>query len=69
MIGKGMTVSDALKELAAQRKIAEGYLTTRALQEVANKLGISAPLLNILTNILFADAPVKESVHLFFSAQ
>lgn len=69
MIGKGMSVQQALKELTDQRKIAEGYLTTKALQDVAIKLQIHAPFLNTLTDILFNNSPVKESVYGFFVPQ
>lgn len=61
-----MTVESAIKELTAQRKTAEGYLTTKALNDIVVKLQIHAPFLHTLMNILFNDAPVKESVYGFF---
>eukprot|EP01126_Amoeba_proteus_P021350 TRINITY_DN2164_c0_g1_i4.p1 TRINITY_DN2164_c0_g1~~TRINITY_DN2164_c0_g1_i4.p1 ORF type:complete len:203 (+),score=51.34 TRINITY_DN2164_c0_g1_i4:1456-2064(+) len=66
MIGKGLSPGEALQKLHEERKIAEGYVTTKAFCDIGKNLRIEMPILENLTKILFFGAPVRETVYSCF---
>jgi len=65
-IGSGLSVEDALKKLHEQKKISEGYLTTKAFYELTVEKNIEAPFLKNIYQMLFEGKPALKTCHDFF---
>ncbi len=57
MLGKGKKIDDILKELGS---VAEGVKTSKAVCELAKKLGIETPVSNAIYEAVYTDIPPKE---------
>jgi len=68
LIGSGKKVSEALAILDAQRKRAEGYLTTQEFLNAAKARGLKTPVLAALVKVLFQDGDVRECIRSMFEA-
>lgn len=59
LIGKGMTVEEALKEV---NMVVEGVITTKSVYELSKKINIEMPITNELYKILYENKPPKDAV-------
>ena len=57
MLGKGKKIDDILKELGS---VAEGVKTSKAVCELAKKLGIETPVSNAIYEAVYTDITPKE---------
>jgi len=57
MLGHGKKIDDILKELGS---VAEGVKTSKALCELAEKLGIEVPVSNAIYEAVYTDIPPQE---------
>ena len=57
MIAKGKKIDDILAELGS---VAEGVKTSKALCELASKLGIDVPVSNAIYEAVYTDITPKE---------
>ena len=57
MLGKGKKIEDILKELGS---VAEGVKTSKAVCELAKKLGIETPVSNAIYEAVYTDISPKE---------
>lgn len=60
LIGEGMTVQEAMKEVGA---VVEGYYATQAVKLLADRLGVEMPITNAAYRVLYEGAPVGEALH------
>jgi glycerol-3-phosphate dehydrogenase (NAD(P)+) len=58
-IGSGKTLDQALKEMTM---VAEGVVTCKAAQRLAQKRGVTMPIVHEMHQILFASKPAKDSI-------
>jgi len=66
MIGSGKSVDETLAELTRQRKIAEGYLTTKCFYDIAKSRHIHIPIITVIYDVLFLKANVNDVLlHMF----
>ncbi len=59
-IGKGESVKEILSSMGG--KIAEGYYTTKAVQEISKKENIDLPLCKGVYQVIYEDKPVIETL-------
>lgn len=66
----GMKVAEGIeagKYLAAQRTVAEGYLTARAAWRLAQKLGVDVPITEQVYYVLHEDRPLLEAMKMLLT--
>lgn len=59
-LGRGKSMPDILAEM---KQVAEGVNTTKVAKQLADKLGISAPITNAMHAIIHEGVPVREAIH------
>jgi len=59
LIGKGCTVKSALNEMTM---VAEGYYSTKLIQEIITKKNISMPIVELAYSILYQNASPRKSI-------
>lgn len=62
LLGKGMTVQEALAELERQRKRAEGYLTSKAIYFIAKQKNVKTPFLDAIYRVLHSGGSVQQAI-------
>lgn len=65
-VGKG---ADPAAYLAAKRSVAEGYYTARAAYDLAQKLGIDAPIVEQVHFVLHRGRPLMEALRLLMTRE
>jgi glycerol-3-phosphate dehydrogenase (NAD(P)+) len=58
-LGQGKKIGDILAEM---RQVAEGVKTTKVAKELAAKLGVSAPITDMMNSIIHEGVPVREAI-------
>lgn len=58
-LGQGKKLADILADM---KQVAEGVKTTRVAKQLADKLGVEAPITNAVYGILYEDVPVREAI-------
>ena len=58
-LGRGQTMSEILGEMT---QVAEGVKTTKVAKQLADKLGVSAPITEAMYAIMHAGVPVREAI-------
>ena len=59
-LGRGKTMPEILGEM---KQVAEGVKTAKVGHELAAKLGVSAPITDMMYTIIHAGVPVREAIH------
>src|SRR5262249_19546998 len=59
-LGRGKSMPEILAEMT---QVAEGVKTTKVAKELADKLGIKAPITDAMYAIIHAGVPVREAIH------
>jgi glycerol-3-phosphate dehydrogenase (NAD(P)+) len=63
LIGKGMSVEEAVEEMQSSNLYVEGYVTAKVVNNLLKERGIDAPILTSIYNILYQ----KQSRHEFLA--
>jgi glycerol-3-phosphate dehydrogenase (NAD(P)+) len=58
-LGRGRTISEILGEMT---QVAEGVKTTRVAKQLADRLGVEAPITEAMYAIVYAGVPVREAI-------
>jgi glycerol-3-phosphate dehydrogenase (NAD(P)+) len=58
-LGQGRTMAEILAEM---RMVAEGVKTTRVAHQLARRLGVSAPITDVMHAIVHEDAPARDTM-------
>jgi glycerol-3-phosphate dehydrogenase (NAD(P)+) len=58
-LGQGKTMAEILAET---RMVAEGVKTTRVAHQLAAKLGVEAPIIDVMNGIIHEGLPVREAI-------
>ena len=59
-LGQGRTMAEILGEM---RMVAEGVKTTKVAHELAARLGVPAPITDVMYSIVHEGAPARETMH------
>ena len=59
LIGNGMTVDEAMKEVGA---VVEGYYATKAVKLLADRIGVDMPITQAAYKVLYEGAPVGSAL-------
>ena len=66
LIGQGLGVQDAMKEVGA---VVEGYYAARSAWALAQRQGIEMPILEATYRALYEDLPAREAMHQLLTRQ
>lgn len=58
-LGQGKTMNEALAEIG---QVAEGVKTTLSAKQLADRLGVDAPITNAVYRVLYEDASIRDAV-------
>ncbi|HEY5947989.1 MAG TPA: NAD(P)H-dependent glycerol-3-phosphate dehydrogenase [Kofleriaceae bacterium] len=58
-LGEGKKMADILGEM---RQVAEGIKTAKVAKELAAKIGVDAPIIDVMHAIIHEDVPVREAI-------
>jgi len=59
-LGRGKSMADTLAEMT---QVAEGVKTTKVAKQLAEKIGVAAPITDAMYAIMHAGVPVREAIH------
>lgn len=62
LIGRGVSVEEAVRTMVANRKSIEGYITTDVVHDLLKQHKIRAPLLNEIHNVVYKDKSPRDFV-------
>jgi glycerol-3-phosphate dehydrogenase (NAD(P)+) len=62
LIGKGMSVSQALKQMETEHKITEGYFAAKVIPELCEKMDCEFSILNEIHDILYRGKDCRSSI-------
>jgi glycerol-3-phosphate dehydrogenase (NAD(P)+) len=59
-LGQGKKMADILAEM---KQVAEGVKTAKVAKELAEKLGVDAPIMNVMHAALYEGMPMRDVIH------
>lgn len=60
LIGKGISVEDALAQMKRENKTAEGYYTARVAHDIVVKNNLSSPIIAMVYGVLYAKKDIRQ---------
>jgi glycerol-3-phosphate dehydrogenase (NAD(P)+) len=63
LVGQSLSVKEAIKVMSHERKLVEGYYTTKAAYDLAKEHGVDAPIINAVYGVLYLDREPRDSMN------
>ena len=67
LIGRGLSVEEALKVMRRERKLVEGYYTAKAAYQLARRCGVETPIIDAIYSVLYLGEDPREAMRRLMS--